>query len=120
MHDVMIAAPPSKTSVRDSVMNVIESETTRREIAFTTARAPGLTFHRNSVSPADPSATVARLLIVHGYGDHSGRYSQVMNWLACRGVECHAFDLRGHGRSSGKRAYVRNWDEYLDDLGACL
>jgi alpha-beta hydrolase superfamily lysophospholipase len=35
-------------------------------------------------------------------------------------VACHAPDLRGHGRSSGRRGYVTRWDEYLDDLHALL
>ncbi len=39
-----------------------------------------------------------------------------MSWFAERGIACHAIDLRGHGRSSGRRAYVQQWDEYLDDL----
>lgn len=120
MQEKMIVAPPSNAVLRACVMNVTEYETFRRESTFTTSRAPGLTFHRSSVCPADSAAIVARLLIVHGYGDHSGRYAQAMNWLAGRGIACHAFDLRGHGRSSGKRAYVRQWAEYLDDLRACL
>jgi alpha-beta hydrolase superfamily lysophospholipase len=43
-----------------------------------------------------------------------------MVWLAARGLECHAVDLRGHGKSAGRRGYVRRWDEYLDDLRAFL
>lgn len=31
-----------------------------------------------------------------------------------------SFDLRGHGRSQGKRCFVRAFDEYLDDAGALL
>lgn len=63
---------------------------------------------------------VARLLILHGYGDHSGRFAHVMQWFAGRGVACDAFDFRGHGRSSGKRGFVSQWPEYLDDLRAAL
>ena len=70
------------------------------------------------VHPGASATTRARLAIVHGYGDHSGRYMEFMTWLAARGVACHAFDLRGHGRSAGTRGYVRRWDDYLDDLRA--
>jgi len=62
----------------------------------------------------------ARLLIVHGYGEHCGRYVHFMQWLAERGVACEAIDLRGHGRSPGRRGFVRRWEEYLDDLQAFL
>jgi alpha-beta hydrolase superfamily lysophospholipase len=40
--------------------------------------------------------------------------------MAERGVACHAFDFRGHGRSEGKRGFVRKWDEFLDDLNCFL
>ncbi len=62
----------------------------------------------------------ARLAIVHGYGDHSGRYLHVMQWMAERGVTSHAVDLRGQGKSTGRRGYVQRWEEYLDDLAAFL
>jgi lysophospholipase len=86
-----------------------------------TFAAPGATLYRASVRPAGAAAPArARLAIVHGYGDHAGRYAEFMTHLAERGVACHAFDQRGHGRSTGARGFVRNWDEYLDDLGAFL
>jgi alpha-beta hydrolase superfamily lysophospholipase len=63
---------------------------------------------------------VARMLIFHGYGDHSGRFAHFKRWLAARGVASDAFDFRGHGCSGGKRGFVRKWDEYLDDVQAIL
>ena len=92
----------------------------RHEETFASAASPSVTLHRIAVRPPDAVATRARLAIVHGYGDHAGRYVELMSWLATRGVECHAVDLRGHGKSSGRRGYVRRWDEYLDDLRAFL
>jgi lysophospholipase len=71
--------------------------------------------HRISLTPPAP---IARLAIVHGYGDHAGRYLHFMQWMAQRGVACHAIDLRGHGASTGKKAAIRKWSEYLDDLTA--
>ncbi len=101
-------------------MDVPAPQILRHSNTFTSARAPGVTFHRTSAAPADSTHVRARLAIVHGYGDHSGRYADVMTWLAGHGIACHAFDLRGHGLSSGRRAYVRHWDEYLDDVDAFL
>lgn len=60
----------------------------------------------------------ARLLIVHGYLEHCGRYDELATFLAERGIETAAFDLRGHGLSEGPRAYLERFADYLDDLAA--
>ncbi len=62
----------------------------------------------------------AVLAICHGYAEHSGRYAQVAADLNSRGYAVEALDLRGHGRSSGARVYVRSYDEFLDDLDGFL
>jgi alpha-beta hydrolase superfamily lysophospholipase len=80
----------------------------------------GADLYWRSVGPANAELVLARLALLHGYGDHSGRYLHFMRWLAERGVACHTFDFRGHGRSPGRAVYVRRWDEYLDDLAAFL
>jgi alpha-beta hydrolase superfamily lysophospholipase len=80
--------------------------------------AGGVRLHRASVQPRQ--SPWARLIIFHGYGDHGGRYLHLMRWLATRGVACHAFDSRGHGRSSGRRAFIGNWDEFLTDAATAL
>jgi alpha-beta hydrolase superfamily lysophospholipase len=65
-------------------------------------------------------APKAVLMVLHGFGEHSGRYGNVVDWFVPRGYAVHAFDQRGHGRSSGKRGYVESWAEYRDDLKAFL
>ena len=72
-------------------------------IALTTRRWPA----------ADAWAT---MLIVHGLAEHSGRWGEVGTYFADRGIDVHAFDLRGHGRSEGKEQYVAEFDEYVDDV----
>jgi alpha-beta hydrolase superfamily lysophospholipase len=62
----------------------------------------------------------ASLLIVHGLGEHSGRYEHVGERLAADGVHVHAYDQRGFGGSGGPRAHVDTWDEIFDDLEECL
>ena len=48
----------------------------------------------------------ARMLLVHGLGEHSGRYAALASDLNALGISVRAFDLRGHGRSSGKRGAI--------------
>src|SRR5947209_476381 len=62
----------------------------------------------------------AVLVIVHGYGEHSGRYGRVGAQLARQGYAVYMFDLRGHGQSSGERWLVRSFQEYLADLDVFL
>jgi alpha-beta hydrolase superfamily lysophospholipase len=63
---------------------------------------------------------LASLLIVHGLGEHSGRYDHVARRLAAKGIDVHGFDLRGFGASGGRRAYVERWPAYHDDVEARL
>ncbi|MDP9482221.1 MAG: lysophospholipase [Chloroflexota bacterium] len=56
------------------------------------------------------------VLIVHGLAEHSGRYERTGTILAATGLDVAGLDLRGFGASAGRRAYVSNWDVWLDDL----
>jgi acylglycerol lipase len=58
----------------------------------------------------------AVLVLVHGLKDHSSRYGTVARQLTEAAFAVHAFDLRGHGRSEGPRAFVRSFSEYVGDL----
>jgi len=66
---------------------------------------------------ARPRAAVA---LVHGFGEHSGRYANLVAALLPRGYAVHAYDLRGHGRSPGQRGLIMAWDEYREDTRAFL
>ncbi len=58
----------------------------------------------------------AEVLLTHGLGEHSGRYAHVAAAFAERGIRLLAYDLRGHGRSSGRRGDVPDYARLLDDL----
>lgn len=58
----------------------------------------------------------AALVLVHGVGEHSGRYSNLLNALAGKGVSVFALDHRGHGKSEGKRGHVDSFMDYVYDL----
>jgi acylglycerol lipase len=59
---------------------------------------------------------IAVLMVVHGLAEHSGRYSNLVNYFVPRGYAIYAFDLQGHGKSEGVRGYVEHFSYYLDDL----
>ena len=58
--------------------------------------------------------------IVHGIGEHSSAYRTVVERLGPAGFALYGFDLRGHGRSPGRRGFIHSWDDYRQDLRAFL
>ena len=60
------------------------------------------------------------VLITHGVAEHSGRYAHVAQSLVDAGYTVVGFDLRGHGKSSGKRNYINSFQDYLNDLQEVL
>ncbi len=58
----------------------------------------------------------AVLALVHGHGEHAGRYENVVGALAPRGCAVYGFDHRGHGRSPGQRGHIDSWREYREDV----
>ncbi len=56
------------------------------------------------------------VLIVHGLGDHAGRYEHVAHALRDWGFDVRAYDQRGHGESGGKPGALPNNTALLDDL----
>ncbi len=82
----------------------------------------GLELYHQAWLPApkergEPKAVFA---VVHGYGEHSGRYLNLVNYFVPRGFALYAYDLRGHGKSSGPRGHILRFDEYLSDTDAFL
>jgi alpha-beta hydrolase superfamily lysophospholipase len=62
----------------------------------------------------------AFVLLVHGLGEHSGRYEHVGDQFAAAGLEAYAYDLRGNGGSGGRRGHVERWSQLHDDLAERL
>ena len=63
----------------------------------------------------NPAAREA-VLLVHGLGEHSGRYEQLASWFLARGYAVRSYDQRGHGRTPGQRAALKHSDDLLRDL----
>ncbi|TPG35201.1 alpha/beta hydrolase [Mycolicibacterium hodleri] len=62
---------------------------------------------------SEPTGVV---ILCHGYAEHARRYDHVAQRFAEGGLLTYAIDLRGHGRSGGKRVYLKNISEYTDDF----
>ena len=65
-----------------------------------------------------PAAEPARgtVLVVHGMGDHSGRFGGLAEKLCAAGFDVVAGDLTGHGSAPGPRGHVDRGQDLLDDV----
>jgi alpha-beta hydrolase superfamily lysophospholipase len=64
-----------------------------------------------------PRAVIA---IVHGGFEHSGHYGFLVDSLVDKGFALAGLDLRGHGKSKGKRGHIMDWNEIREDMGSYL
>jgi alpha-beta hydrolase superfamily lysophospholipase len=64
------------------------------------------------------SSPRARLLAVHGLGEHSGRLDRLAESTVAAELDFYALDLRGHGHSQGRRGHALSFDRLLRDLDA--
>jgi alpha-beta hydrolase superfamily lysophospholipase len=65
-----------------------------------------------------PERPTGVLLLCHGLGEHSGRYGHVVDALVPAGWAVYGLDLRGHGRSGGKRSHLVDYADWLADFDA--
>lgn len=76
--------------------------------------AGGVRLYWQAWEVPSPLATFA---VVHGLGEHGGRYRAFAAAMAARGMSTFAVDLRGMGRSDGARGRVRTWNDWVEDAG---
>ena len=62
------------------------------------------------------SSAWASVVLVHGLGEHSGRYERTGGLLAEAGLAVEAFDLVGFGGTGGRRGDIESWDTYLEQV----
>lgn len=75
---------------------------------------PGTSGLQVSMHHADDPRAI--LLLVHGFGEHSGRYGRTIRFLTDRGITVATYDLRGHGSAPGPRARVAMETHIADNL----
>lgn len=80
--------------------------------------ADGIQFYAQGWEPE--GETKAVICLVHGIGEHCGRYAHVAEFLGQAGYALSAFDLRGHGKSGGQRGHSPSFDVYMDDIARSL
>ena len=79
--------------------------------------AGGRSIFWQSWTPEHPTGV---LVLVHGFGEHSGRYDHVVERLTGLGLAVYAPDHHGHGRSEGTRAMITRLDTAVADLDALV
>jgi acylglycerol lipase len=97
-------------------MPTITNGATSTTAAVNAVDGTGLLVRRWAVT-GDPWA---RMLLIHGAGEHSGRYERTGGLFAEAGIDVTALDLRGSGGSGGPRGDVERWTDFLDDVAVVL
>jgi alpha-beta hydrolase superfamily lysophospholipase len=72
-----------------------------------------LLYGQGWLADGDPKAVVC---LVHGLGEHSGRYTWLAGELNAAGYSVLSFDLRGHGKTLGIRGHCPSYDLGMDDI----
>jgi len=83
------------------------------ETTGTHATADGLDLFTRSWTIDAPRYDV---LLVHGLGEHSGRWSEPAEYLNDHGANVYSYDLRGHGQSGGNPGDIERFDQFYDDI----
>lgn len=80
--------------------------------------ADGLDIFAQSWMPGGKPKAIINL--VHGLGDHSGRFAEWAAWFVEAGYGFLALDYRGHGRSGGKRGHAGSYELLMQDIDLLL
>ncbi len=79
--------------------------------------ADGISFYGQGWAPEAPKAVIC---LVHGLGEHSGRYAHMGSAYAQAGYALLGFDLRGHGKSGGRRGHAPSFEAFMQDIDRLL
>jgi alpha-beta hydrolase superfamily lysophospholipase len=85
-----------------------------QQIEFSWKTKDGLNLYAKEWKPEGKVKAVVAL--VHGLGEHIGRYDHVAEAFGKAGYATVGFDQRGHGKSDGIRGYETSYDAIMDDI----
>jgi alpha-beta hydrolase superfamily lysophospholipase len=74
----------------------------------------GLTFFERRWMPEGD--VLGHVALIHGYGEHCSRYEHVAHALNAGGFAVYTYDQRGFGRSPGRRGYIQEFQQLVEDL----
>ena len=60
------------------------------------------------------------VVLIHGIGEHAGRFARVSDYFNKEGIAVVSMDLRGHGRTEGKRGHCAPREDVLKDIDALI
>ena len=89
-----------------------------RHTEFKLKTFDGLQLFGQSWQPEDKTRAV--VCLVHGIGEHSGRYIHVADRLTKAGYAIFTFDLRGHGKSEGLCGHIPSYEALMQDISSLL
>lgn len=94
-------------------MSTWETHYLREESTFSN-KDNGKTYYQSFRPKTEP---VQKTIVVHhGFGEHGGRYTNLIESLAGKGVAFYLLDARGHGKTDGRRGVVSSYTDFLADL----
>lgn len=70
--------------------------------------------------PLPGNEVKAVIALVHGMGEHSGRYRRFAEYLTGKGIAIISYDQRGHGKSEGKKGHITHYNQLLDGIDELL
>ena len=74
-------------------------------------------FIRSWPSNNDPTYNI---IIIHGLGEHSGRYKEFASFFIKKNIGVFSFDLIGHGKSDGLKGHISNIKDFTDSIEEVL
>jgi len=86
-------------------------------IEYSTKSADGTTLFGRHWPVEDAKAVMT---LVHGFGEHCGRYAPMAAYLNGQSIAVVTLDFRGHGKSEGRRGVIKSYDDFRADLAALL
>lgn len=87
------------------------------EVPHSKARGSSRLYCQSWSPDGEPRASI---LLVHGLGEHSGRYAYLARHCTSRGFAVHTLDHYGHGRSDGHPGYVERFSVFVDGVTRVL